>query len=396
MKWSSALSVAANASDAVADASRRAREALGGAPADLAFVFVSGHSVEQESAVAARLPELTGAAEVVGCTAAGVLAGGREVERKKAVSVTLAALGGAEVRVFQVSADSLPDDDSGPSGWEKLVGLPPERVAGFVLIADAISGAADRLIEGLDFAYPDAPKIGGVESGNRAPGRGRVFYNGRFEPSGVVVVAFTHDVSFEAVVAQGARPFGESGLITRADRHFVQSVDREPALDFLRIQLASLDEIDQRRPLGAVCVGLDADPFREGEPEAGDYLVRNLLGADEESGSVAVGDEIHSGRKMRLHLRDAAASAADLRAVLRKCAMTAAPAGALLFSCAGRGAEFYGESDHDSRVFREIVGDVPLGGFFCSGEIGPVGPRTFLHGYTSCFALIGPKPAPGG
>jgi small ligand-binding sensory domain FIST len=395
MKWSTALSTRPAALEASAEAAVRAAQDLGGAKPDLAFVFLAGYDAEQEATAAIVLPELLHAKHVLGCVAAGVLSGGREIEGKRGVSVTLAALGDAEYRVFHASAEALPDDDSGPAGWRKLAGLPPERTAGFVLLADGVSDSALKIVEGLDFAYPGVPKVGGIESGRRAPGRGRLFYDGRFESSGVAGVAFSTDVSFTAAVAQGARPFGDSGVVTRAERHFLRAIDREPALDFLRIQLSKLDEVDQRRPLGSVCVGLGADPFLEGEPEAGDYLVRNLLGADEDSGAVAVGDEVHSGRRVRLHLRDAAASAADLRAVLRRRPSASAPAGALLFSCAGRGAAFYGESDHDSRVFREIVGETPLGGFFCAGEIGPVGGRTFLHGYTSSFAIIGTAPRAG-
>jgi small ligand-binding sensory domain FIST len=391
MKWGSATSVRPSAADAVAEAADRARAALGGREADLAFVFLAGHASEQEASAAARLPDLVRARDVVGCAAGGVVGGGREIERRRAVGVTLAALPPGGYRVFHAAEAALPDDDAPPEAWERLVGLPAAEVSGFVLLAAAHGDALNRLMDGLDFAYPDAPKIGGLESGNRAPGRGRLFCGGRFEPAGVVGVAFSRSVRFVAAVAQGARPFGAVGTVTRSDGHFVREIDRAPALDYFRTQLATLDDTDQRRPLGAVCVGLEADPFRGGEPAAGEYLIRQLFGAEEASGAVALGDEVRAGRRVRLHLRDAAAGEDDLRSVLRARLAPEAPfAGALLFSCVGRGAAFFGESDHDSRVFREVAGDAPLGGFFCDGEIGPVGPRTYVHAYTSTFAAFAP------
>jgi small ligand-binding sensory domain FIST len=390
MKWGSASSRREAAADAAADAIERARDALAGASPDLAVVFAVGYGHMELKALAARLPALTGARTVVGCTAGGVIGGGREIERGSAISVTLASLPGAEVHAFHLTDESMPDEDAAPADWEGVIGIGVTEVAGFVLVAEPMSDAAARLIAGLDFAYPGAPKVGGFESGGRASDRGRLFFNGRFESKGVVGLAFSGDVVMEAAVAQGARPFGAMGVVTKADRHFVQSIDRGPALEFVREQLATLDEADQRRPLGAVCVGLDADPLQERAPDDGDFLIRNLLGADEAAGTLTVGDEIHSGRRVRLFLRDAAASAFDLRDVLRR-RVAPPPAGALLFSCVGRGAAFYGESDHDSRVFRELAGEAPLGGFFCSGEIGPVGSRTHLHGYTSSFALFRPS-----
>jgi small ligand-binding sensory domain FIST len=392
MKWGSATSKREAAADAAADAAERARDALAGARPDLACVFASGFGHVELKAVAARLPALTGARTVVGCTAGGVIGGGREIERGPAFGVTLASLPGVDVHSFHLTDDTMPDDDAAPADWERVIGVSPTEVAGFVLMAEPMSDAAARLIAGLDFAYPIAPKVGGFESGGRASDRGRLFHDGRFESRGVIGLALSGDVVMEPAVAQGARPFGAMGVVTKADRHFVQAIDRGPALEFVREQLATLDEADQRRPLGAVCVGLDADPLQERDPDDGDFLIRNLLGADEAAGTLTVGDEIHSGRRVRLFLRDAAASAFDLRDVLRR-RLASPPAGALLFSCVGRGAAFYGESDHDSRVFRELAGEVPLGGFFCSGEIGPVGPRTHLHGYTSSFALFRPRSA---
>jgi small ligand-binding sensory domain FIST len=126
------------------------------------------------------------------------------------------------------------------------------------------------------------------------------------------------------------------------------------------------------------------------EYEAGDLLVRNLVGADEETGALAVGAELRPMTVAQFVLRDARTAAEDLRRLLvrHRGASARAPAGALLFSCVGRGAGLFGRPDHDTGLFVESLGPAPLGGFFCNGEIGPVGGMTFLHGYTSAFALF--------
>ena len=136
---------------------------------------------------------------------------------------------------------------------------------------------------------------------------------------------------------------------------------------------------------------------RAGQPDSrvyeyrqGDFLIRNLLGIDGKSGAVAVGAALRTGIVVQFHLRDAETSAQDLEAVLARHHEGPAPraAGSLLFACLGRGEQLYGEPDHDTAAFQRHLGPVPLGGFFCNGEIGPVHGSTFLHGYTSSFGLF--------
>jgi small ligand-binding sensory domain FIST len=106
---------------------------------------------------------------------------------------------------------------------------------------------------------------------------------------------------------------------------------------------------------------------------------------------MAVGALLEESSVVQFHLRDARTSADDLEAHLcryRDEAKDTPAKGALLFSCLGRGVHLYGSADHDSHLFRHHLGEIPLGGFFCNGEIGPVQNKTFLHGYTSAFGLF--------
>ena len=232
-----------------------------------------------------------------------------------------------------------------------------------------------------------------MASGSQHPGGHALFCGRGTHHSGGVVLALGGDVVVETRVAQGCRPFGKVGRITGADNHKLQTINGMPAMLFLQEQLGTLQgdtrELATKAPL---FLGIAMDPFAVEAPTAGDFLIRNVMDCDPEAGSLTIGDLLSVGRSVQFHLRDSQASSQDLREVLvrgqRESNAPNPPRGALVFSCLGRGRHLYGEEGHDSRLFTEVVGPVALGGFFCNGEIGPVHGTTYLHGYTSSFALF--------
>ncbi|TMQ05605.1 MAG: hypothetical protein E6J90_48565, partial [Deltaproteobacteria bacterium] len=239
---------------------------------------------------------------------------------------------------------------------------------GLLVLVDPFSGHAQRLIDGLDDAFPRAPKFGGLVSGGRVPGGDWLFADGEAFRSGVVGVAFTGDLAIDTIVAQGCRPIGAPMVVTRGEGNLILELDHQPPLDVLQSLHDSLADRDRALFRHSLFVGVemtDSLVHREGE-----LLVRNILGLDPAENVLAVAARLRPFQVIRFLLRDGGCD------------------GALLFSCLGRGAHLFGEPDHDSRLFRQYVGDVPVGGFFCNGEIVPVGGTTFLHGYTSSFALF--------
>jgi small ligand-binding sensory domain FIST len=203
-----------------------------------------------------------------------------------------------------------------------------------------------------------------------------------------VLVALSGNLIVETIVAQGCRPIGTPLIVTRCRDNVIVEVDGRPPLLALHDLYESLDERDRELFRHSLFVGLE---MREDQVEyrEGDLLVRNLVGADADTGALAVGAPVKPMQVVRFLLRDARTATEDLTRLLERSGARAnPPAGALLFSCLGRGQHLFGRPDHDTDLFREKVGAVPLGGFFCNGEIGPVGGSTFLHGYTSAFALF--------
>jgi small ligand-binding sensory domain FIST len=220
-----------------------------------------------------------------------------------------------------------------------------------------------------------------------------LFEGGKVKRSGAVGVAFAGDLSVETVVAQGCRPVGKPMVVTECERNVIRKLDAGTPLEVIRGLFNSAETRDRRLIRRSLQIGIVMDPLSD-QFAAGDFLIRNVIGADEQTGAVAVGELVREGQVVQFHVRDAEAADEDLRAMLERCVERLdgdEPAAALLFQCLGRGQHLFGSPDHDTAVFNEMVAPVPLAGFFCNGEIGPVGGTTFLHGYTSSFALFRPK-----
>jgi len=394
MRWASALSEAPSTRLAAQEAAAEVAAQLGGVPPDAAFVFFSTHHRADPGAVAAAVDETLLPAHIIGCSAGGIIGAGREVEERPAISVTAALLPGVEVRTFAFDDADLPDEDAPPRAWESLFGVSPGAHPSFILLAEPFSFSADQLLRGLDYAYPHSPKAGGLASAGERAGQNVLLVDGGLMRRGAVGMALSGALAVDTVVAQGCRAIGNPMKITRASGNFVVELDGRPPLAVLKDLLPRLSERDQRLARSSLFLGVSTDPLLD-VPGPGEYLIRNILGVSPDNGALAVGDLVRVGQAVCFHLRDALSSSTDLDALMARYAAErlvdpALPkaAGALLFSCLGRGKNLYGRPDHDTDMFREKVGDVPLGGFFANGEIGSVHGVTHLHGFTSSFALF--------
>jgi small ligand-binding sensory domain FIST len=388
MKWATAISRKTSFEDAVLECAEGVARRFGPGPISLGLAFVTPHFADYYPRLPGLVGRYLGPGTFLGCSGGGVIGGGEEVERAPAVTIISARLPGVRLTPFHMSGP-LPDLDGPPDAWERLVGVRAQDEPQFVLLADPYSGRPEVLLAGLDYAFPSAPKIGGFASGATSPGLNALFLDDEVFTEGTVGVALSGDVAIDTVVAQGCRPIGELMRVTGSRGNFLYELEGRPAFEVLRDLFAGLDERDRHLASTALFVGVLMDEFRE-EPQAGDFLIRNLIGVDPRRGAIAVGENLQEGMRLCFHLRDAQTSAEDLHTMLKSYQETLprSVSGALLFSCLGRGEGLYGRPNFDTGVFREHLGDVPVAGFFCNGEIGPVGGTTFLHGYTSSFGLF--------
>ncbi|MGI8330632.1 FIST signal transduction protein [Actinomadura scrupuli] len=365
---------------AAESAVRQAVAPLTGRP-DLLCVFVTGEDPDEVEDAARRAMAVADARTVVGCSASGVIGGGRGIEETSAVSVWAAVLPGARLEPFRL--ETLRTEDR-----LVVVGMPEgqdDDVVG-VLLADPFTFPVDAFVERSGEVLPGLPLVGGL-AGGESRGSTRLFVDDEVFEDGAVGVVIGGPVTAMTLVSQGARPIGPDMVVTKADENVLYELAGAPALDKLEQIVAELAEHDQELASQGLLIGVAMDEYAD-EHEQGDFLVRGVVGADTDTGAIAIGDVVEVGRTVRFQVRDAGAADDDLAGLLSR--FDVGPMeGALLFSCNGRGRAMFPTSDHDVRVVRSTLGAGGVGGFFAAGEIGPVGGRNHVHGFTASILAFG-------
>jgi small ligand-binding sensory domain FIST len=366
--------------EAFENAARTAAAGLDGA-CDLALVFASGQHLPGAQEILGTVQGELHPKNLIGCGAGGVLGGGRELEVGPGAVVW--ALAAPEARIATHHLEAAPAKDA------SIDGLPDPADLGeaLILLADPYTFSAEGLLARLNESRPGMPVLGGLASA-AAGSSAALFRNTDVLHSGAVGVTLS-DVDLIPCVSQGATPVGPEMTITAAHGNLISELASRPAIERLRDGIAELDPHDQLLAAQGLMLGVVID---ENQPsyDRGDFLVRPILGAEPESGAIALGERVRVGQTVRMHVRDGATADEDLRTALK--AQTDAlgvegAAGALLFSCNGRGSHMFDVPDHDAAALEDTLG-APAGGFFCAGEIGPVGGRNFLHGFTATIAVF--------
>jgi small ligand-binding sensory domain FIST len=399
MKWVNAFSKRPSLEAAIREVCETAQQSLA-QPADLGIIFISSAFKSEYSRLMPLLRDQLNVATLIGCGGGGVIGSGvegaipQEVEGLPALSLTLAHLPEVAVEAFHLLEQDFPDLDDPPERWADLIGVFPEAQPHFILLADPFSAGINDLLLGLDYAYPGSAKIGGLASAGIGNAGMSLFCNFQRYQEGTVGVALSGKIAIETIVAQGCRPIGQLYRVTQGENNVVLEIQQdhadgtpqEPQTPIMALQnlLQNLSFEDRQLAQHSLFIGLVRNEFKQ-DLGLGDFLIRNLIGVDPRVGAIAIGDRVRPGQRIQFHLRDATTSAEDLEMWLQQRCRPAA--GALMFSCLGRGEGLYGQANFESQLFNRYFKDVALGGFFCNGEIGPVGTSTFLHGYTSVFGI---------
>ena len=372
-----ALSESFDPVEAFTEAARKAAAELD-APCDLCVLFAGpphlGHAKWLLSAVHDELAP----ANLIGCGASGVVGDGREIEGGAGAVVWAASLPGAEIVTRHLSADPANAD---------IAGMPAGLAAdALVLLADPYSFPTERLLAEIERDRPGLPVLGGLVSAASA-GSGVLFRDGDVLSGGAVACAID-GAAVVPCVSQGASPVGAEMTVTAAHGNVIEELASAPALERLKAAIADLPPRERELTAEGLMLGLVIEE-NQPEYERGDFLVRPIVGADPDQGWIAIGEEVRVGQTVRLHVRDEASADEDLRSALaaQSRAFESGAAGALLFTCNGRGSHMFTLPDHDAIAIEDTLG-APAGGFFCAGEIGPVGGRNFLHGFTATLAVF--------
>jgi small ligand-binding sensory domain FIST len=383
MQAAEALVLAADPEEAGRRAAREARELLGESPPSFGVLFASPDFLGSAESLAVAVAGQTGPIPLIGCVAEAVVGGSREIESGPAVSLWLAAdLGPVETFAMEFLRT--------PSGGA-LAGyrFEPDRPGVNLMICDPFTFPVDDLLTHLNEHVPGMTIVGGMASGGLERRQSRLFLDGRAVSTGAVG-AYLPEAEVRTLVSQGCRPIGDPYTVTGAEGNLVLELGGQPPLTRLRELAAALPARDRELLADGLHAGLVLNEY-QAERHQGDFLIRAVVGADEESGAIALGDEVTIGQTLQFQVRDANSADDDLRRGLERESAALAGrsvAGALLFTCNGRGTRLFSEPDHDAGLLAAVLGEIPVGGSSCAGELGPVGGRNYLHGFTASIALF--------
>ncbi|EEF58096.1 FIST signal transduction protein [Pedosphaera parvula] len=368
---------------------RKLRAELHAPKVSLGLVFMSPKMFPQAEQILEILRVDGQIPLLAGCSSNSLITGVHEFEDDGGLVVALYSLPGAELKAFRFTQADL-EQGSGRAYWQHKTGVTPEQTNGWLAFADPFNMDCEAWLGSWNEAYAPAPILGGLASGEQTTQQTQLYLNGEVYEEGGVAISIGGDVKLVGVISQGCTPIGDTWTLTKVEKNLIQEIGNRPAFEVLAETFGTLTQDEQQASRGNLFIGLVMNEYLE-EYHRGDFLVRNLIGVDPQSGIIAVGALPRLGQTIQFQRRDAAAATEDMKALLARARKQLAGAtvyGGCLCSCNGRGQGLFGEPDHDAKMIQEMLGPVGMSGFFCNGEIGPVGERNFLHGYTASLALF--------
>lgn len=355
-------------------------------PVDLALLFLSSHFRRMAPEICAGVNEMFSPQQLIGCAAEGVISSHQEIEQHPAITLLLARLPGVRFYPFllqQGQWSTLLHDDT---IFSDVVGAPADTRL-FLMFGDPFTTPAQRILKKFNELYPGVPVLGGMASAAMAVGQNMLILNDVTTPVGAVGLGLAGDFGLDVIVSQGCRPIGEPYVVTQARDNVIISLENQPPMVRIQEMVDHLSEAERSLLRRGLLIGRAINPMQE-QLGRGDFLIRGVLATDRQRGTLTIGDMIEPGEIVQFHVRDAETAQEDLEMMLIPQAFRPPAEGALLFTCNGRGTRLYEHENGDVAVISRGLGDVPLAGFFCAGEIGPVSRQNFVHGHTACLAVF--------
>ncbi len=357
---------------------------------DVVILFASSFYAEHFAALLQRICAESGGAIVIGCAGQAIIGQHLELENVPALSLLALTLPGAILRPVRFTQEML-DDCETSEAWHERLDVQVSEANAWLIFADPFRLEIERLLDGLAGAYEERPILGGLASSSDPGARQtHIFLNDEVFTDGGVGLALGGPYTLLPLVSQGCEPIGETWTITSVRDNFIRTISNRPAYDMLVETFKSLPYEVQRRAQRNLLVGLAADEYLD-TFQRGNFLIRPLIGRESGTGALAIGALPRIGQTIQFQMRDARAADLDLTELLDQASATLGhqlPVAGVLCSCNGRGIDLFGKPHHDACAISRQLGDFPLAGLFCNGEIGPVGPRPFLHSFTASLALL--------
>lgn len=367
---------------------------LGSHPVSLGLVFVSPRYFAEAPSLLRILRSEAKIPLLLGCSGNSLIAGEREVEEEAGLSVGLFSFPETHLEAVRFTQEQV-EEWNGAGYWHLETGRTPEQLRGWLVFADPFSLDAERWLLQWNDAFEGVPILGGLASGDYAARQTQIYLNEQVFDSGGVALAFSGAVGIQGVISQGCTPIGDTWTITKTGSNVIWEIGNRPAYQVLAETISALPAGLQAKARGNLFVGLAMNEYQD-DFQRGDFLIRNILGADAESGAIAIGALPRTGQTLQFHRRDAEASSEDMTVTLRRAQnelMGERVLGGCLCSCNGRGQRLFGNVHHDAHHVQQAFGPMGLTGFFCNGEIGPISGKNYLHGYTASIALFVHRPS---
>jgi len=365
------------------------RSLLQAARVDLGLVFLTPKFFPHAEAILEIIRVHAQVPLLAGCSSQALIAGAEEIEENAGISLGLYSLPGADLKAFHFTQEQVEETNS-PDYWRLETGVEPEQTNGWLAFIDPFHLDSESWVRGWNEAYAPLPVMGGLASGDFSEQRTQVYLNGDVFEEGGVAISIGGDIKLASVISQGCTPIGETWTLTRVEENVIHEIGNRPAYEVLEETFSKLSPAEQKVASGNLFIGLVVNEYLE-DFHRGDFLIRNLLAADEKSGSIAVGAFPRLGQTVQFQRRSAAAAMEDMSELLMRAQQKLSNQqilGACLCSCNGRGEQLFGRPNHDAKSVQDQFGPIGLAGFFCNGEIGPVGEKSFLHGFTASLALF--------
>ncbi len=326
---------------------------------------------------------------LAGCSSQSLIAGSSEVEEDAGVALGLYWLPGAELKACHFTEQEA--GEAARTGyWHERTGIGPGQSNGWLVFIDPFHLDSESWLRTWNIAYAPLAVMGGLASGELSEQLTQLYLNGEVFEEGGVAVSFGGQVGLAGMISQGCTPIGETWTLTKVEQNIIHEIGNRPAYEVLAETFNSLTTEEQSKARGNLFIGLVVNEYLD-EFHRGDFLVRNLIGADPRSGCIAVWALPRAGQTVQFQRRSAAAATEDMTELLARVKKQLGGVtlyGGCLCSCNGRGQNLFGTPNHDAQMIQQQLGPMGLAGFFCNGEIGPVGNKNFLHGFTASLALF--------
>ena len=342
------------------------------AEANLGFIYATDALVAELPRLLQQLRQATGIERWTGTVGVGISATRREYYDEPALAIMLAS--------FDESCmQSVPNLDSNIDAFidASNTWLQRDQFHFGILHADPSNPATPQLMTDLAAQIPGAYFVGGLSSSN---GENLQIADG-VTSGGVSGVLFNSEIALVTGHSQGCTPIADKHTVTACERNIVIELDGLPALEVFKQDVGDVIARDLQRVAGYIFAAL---PIRGSD--TGDYMVRNLIGIDPENGLIAIGDLLETGDELMFCRRDGNSARDDMMRMLEdiRARIDGEPRGAVYYSCLGRGRYQFGDNSEELRFISDVLGDIPLVGFFANGEIF----HNRLYGYTGVLTVF--------